>query len=395
MTLPPTPEAVDRPVRVLLVDDDESDYVLTRDVIDDIPGDGYTLDWVSEFEPAVQAIGRGEHDVYLVDYRLGGHTGLDVLAAMRERNYPGPVILLTGLSSPEVDRAAEAAGAVDYLEKGRLEPVLLERSIRYALRQRAAEMELERKVAERTAELSAANQALAEADRRKNEYFATLAHELRNPLAPIRNAMEIMRLAGGNPASVTKAREMIERQMAILVRLLDDLLEVSRFTRGKIELNRERIDLLEPVRLSVEAAQPQLERVGLKFHVQLVGRPLMLDGDRVRLSQLVSNLLSNAAKYTPANGSVSLTLRQTGSQAEIRVADTGSGIPAEQLPRVFDLFSQVDKQLGRMPTGLGVGLAFVRRLAELHGGQVTATSGGLNQGAEFVVTLPLAAAESG
>lgn len=389
MTLPPTPSA-DRPVRVLLVDDDESDFVLTRDVIHDIPGDRYTLDWESEFGPAVEAILRGEHDVYLVDYRLGGHTGLDVLAAIRGRASTGPVILLTGVSTPEVDRAAEEAGADDFIEKGRLEPVLLERAIRYALRQRAQERELERKVAERTAELTAANEALAEADRRKNEYLATLAHELRNPLAPIRNAMEIMRLAADNPLALAKAREMIERQMGIFVRLLDDLLEVSRFTRDKLELNREPLDLVDPVRLAVESTQPALDRAGVDFLVRLPDHPVSVDGDRVRLSQLVTNLLSNAAKYTPAGGRVSLTVGQSGAHAEVRVKDTGAGIPAAVLPRVFDLFSQVDKQLGRMPTGLGVGLAFVRRLAELHGGWVTAASDGTDRGAEFVVTLPLA-----
>jgi signal transduction histidine kinase len=389
MTLPPTPSA-DRPVRVLLVDDDESDFVLTRDVIADIPGGGYTLDWESEFEPAVEAICRGNHDVYLVDYRLGGHTGLDVLAAIRARHATGPVILLTGVGQPEIDRAAEEAGAADFIEKGRLDPVMLERAIRYALRQRAQELELERKVAERTAALTTANEALADADRRKNEYLATLAHELRNPLAPIRNAMEIMRLAADNPAAMLKAREMIERQMAILVRLLDDLLEVSRFTRDKLELSRERLDLNDPVRLAVESSQAAMDRAGVDFQVRLPAQPVVVDGDRVRLAQLVTNLLSNAAKYTPAGGRVSLTVGHIGAHAEVRVQDSGAGIPAAVLPRVFDLFSQVDKRLGRMPTGLGVGLAFVRRLAELHGGSVSATSAGADQGAEFVVTLPLA-----
>jgi signal transduction histidine kinase len=389
MTPPQTPDT-DRPVRVLLVDDDESDFVLTREVIADIPGGGYALDWESEFGPAVEAICRGEHDVYLVDYRLGEYTGLDVLAAIRARESPGPVILLTGVSGPEIDRAAEAAGAADFIEKGRLEPVLLERAIRYALRQRGQELELERKVAERTAALTTANDALADADRRKNEYLATLAHELRNPLAPIRNAMEIMRLAGENPTAMLKAREMIERQMVIMVRLLDDLLEVSRFTRDKLELTRERLDLNDTVRLAVESVQPHMDRAGVSFQMRFPDHPVPVDGDRVRLAQLVTNLLSNAAKYTPTGGNVSLTVQQVGAHAEVRVKDSGQGIPAAVLPRVFDLFSQVDKQLGRMPSGLGVGLAFVRRLTEMHGGWVTAASDGTDRGAEFVVTLPLA-----
>ena len=385
---PPTPDPADdeRPVRVLLVDDDEGDYVLTRDVVADIPGERrYTLDWVSEFEPAVETICRGEHDVYLVDYRLDAHTGLDVLAAVRRRGSSGPIILLTGLGSSEVDYAAEQAGAVDFLEKHRLEPVTLARAIRYALRQRQQELTLERKVAERTAALTAA-------DRRKNEYLATLAHELRNPLAPIRNALEIMRLASANPAAAVKARDMIERQVSQLVRLIDDLVEVSRYTRDKLDLTRERLDLAEPLKLAAETAQPNMDAGGITFSMHLHTGPLPVDADRVRLVQLVSNLLANAAKYTPPGGNVSLTVGKSGSHAVVTVADTGDGIPPHMLPRVFDLFTQIDKELNRSQTGLGIGLAFARRLAQLHGGDVTASSPGRGRGAEFAVTLPLAAA---
>ena len=390
MILPPSVPDPERPVRVLLVDDDEEDYILTRDVVAEIPGHRYTLAWESDFEAGIDSICRGDYDVYLVDYRLGTRTGLDLLDAIKERGCLGPVILLTGQSHPEIDRAAEEAGAADYLEKGRLDPVLLERTIRYAIRQRAQELELELKVAERTAELTAANSALAEADRRKDEYLATLAHELRNPLAPIRNALEIMRLTMRNPAAIGKAREMVERQIATLVRLIDDLLDVSRFTRDHLKLHLEVIDLAEPMRLAIETAQPPMDRSGVVFTPVLPVERIAVNGDSVRLAQLFTNLLSNAAKYTMPGGKVSLTLEKIASQAIIRVTDTGAGIPPEFLPKVFDLFTQVDRKLNRPQSGLGIGLAFAKRLAELHGGTVTAKSEGLGRGAEFTVALPLA-----
>src|SRR5262245_55063757 len=224
----------DRPVRVLLIDDDRDDYLLTRDLFAEIPGGRYRLDWVADYDGGLDAVCRSEHDVYLLDYRLGQKTGLDLLGEARRRGCSGPVILLTGQNVWEIDLAAMESGAADFLEKGRLDATLLERSVRYALQQRRSEAELERMVQERTEALEKANSALKEADRRKDEFLATLAHELRNPLAPIRNALEIMRMGGNRPEAMDRARDIVERQVGHMVRLINDLLDVSRITRGKL-----------------------------------------------------------------------------------------------------------------------------------------------------------------
>lgn len=382
----PTPDV---PLRVLLVDDDEDDFRLTRAVLKEIPGRTVTLDWVSDFDEALETVCRSEHDAYLIDYRLGAKTGLDLIAAVKERQCSGPIVLLTGQGQVEIDRAAELAGAADYLEKSRLNPIVLERTIRYAIRQHAQEAELERKVQARTLELEAANKALQDADRRKDEFLATLAHELRNPLAPIRNALEIQRMVTGDADATGKARALIERQVLQMVRLIDDLLDASRLSRGKLRLDLEPIDLREALSTAIETSLPLIEKAGLNFEQRIPHRPLPIQGDLVRLAQLFTNLLNNAAKYTPSGGRVLLRAHADDTNVHITVSDTGLGIPAEFLPKVFDLFTQVDRSLKRFEGGLGIGLALVRKIVEMHGGQVAAESEGSNRGAVFTVTLPI------
>jgi signal transduction histidine kinase len=391
-------------VRVLLVDDDQDDFLLTRDLLADIPGHPFRLDWVSDYDAALAAVGRNEHDVYLFDYRLGAKSGLELLAEARSVNPSAPVILLTGQGEWEIDLAAMHAGAADYLEKGRLDPTLLERAIRHALLQKRYEADLARMVQERTqaledtnhalqkeiAERKRAEEALLDADRRKDEFLATLAHELRNPLAPIRNALEIMRLASDSPQAVGQARQIMERQVGQMVRLIDDLLDVSRIARGKLRLVKERIDLADVLEAALETSRPLIEKAGLELEVAAPEKPVPLDGDRLRLAQVVSNLLNNSAKYTEQGGSISLVAEQSDSQVLLRVRDTGIGIPAEVLPSIFDLFTQVDRALNRSQGGLGIGLALVRRLVEMHGGSVAAHSDGPGHGAEFTVRLPVA-----
>jgi len=382
----------DRPVRALLIDDDREDYLLTKDLFGDIPGGRFTLDHAPTYEAGLDAVTRGTHDdVYLLDYRLGARDGLELLREVQNRGGGGPIIILTGKGQREIALEAMRVGASDYLEKAGLSPPLLERSILYALRQRSYEAELERKVQERTEELAGALEALKEADRRKDEFLATLAHELRNPLAPIRNALEIMRLAAGNPDAVERARAMMDRQVAQMVRLIDDLLDVSRITTGKLRLTPEPILLDTVVGAAVEISGPVLERAGLSFTLSLPPKPVKLHADRVRLAQVFSNLLNNAAKYTEPRGKVSLTAELDGQFVAVRVRDTGVGIPPELLPRVFELFTQVDRTLNRSQGGLGIGLALVRRLVELHGGSVSVASEGAGKGTEFTVRLPTAA----
>jgi PAS domain S-box-containing protein len=232
-----------------------------------------------------------------------------------------------------------------------------------------------------------AEEALREADRRKDEFLAMLAHELRNPLAPISNALQLIRLPGSD---VRQACEMMERQVEYMVRLVDDLLDVSRITRGKIELRKERVELAAVVVRAVEGARPLIDARRHALEVKVARQALLVDVDPMRLAQVVWNLLNNAAKYTPEGGRITVTVGQDGGRAVVRVRDTGMGIPAAMLGKVFDLFTQVERTLDRAEGGLGIGLTLVRRLTEMHGGTVEAFSDGPGQGSEFVVNLPLA-----
>jgi two-component system CheB/CheR fusion protein len=387
-----------RPIRVLLVDDDEDDCLLTRELFAEIPGARYAVDWAATYDAGLEAIGRKAHDIYLLDYRLDGRTGLDLLREALARGCKAPLILQTGAGDAQVDLEAMKAGAADYLVKGRFDAAGLERSIRYALERKRAEEEvrkareeLEDRVAERTASLSEANARLAEGDRRKDEFLATLAHELRNPLAPLRNGLALLRLQRRGDPAVEQVSGMMERQVQLMARLIDDLLDVSRITRGKIELRKGPVDLAAAAAQAVEAARPLIEERGHRLEVALPPAPVRLEADAARLEQVLSNLLNNAAKYTEPGGRIALTAERHGGEVVIRVKDSGIGIRPEMLPRVFDLFQQADRVEGRVSEGLGIGLTLVRRLVELHGGRVTAHSQGPGRGSEFVVRLPLPA----
>lgn len=231
---------------------------------------------------------------------------------------------------------------------------------------------------------------LREAGRRKDEFLAMLAHELRNPLAPIRNSIQILRLAGANNDSAERVYEMLERQVNHMVRLVDDLMEVSRITRGKIELRKERVEIAMVVRTAVEASKPLIDSCRHQLAITLPAEPLTLEADPVRMAQVVTNLLNNAAKYTRAEGQIWLNVQREGNKVLISVKDNGIGIAPENLSKSFELFAQLDRSLARSEGGLGIGLTLVRSMVEAHGGSVKARSDGLNRGAEFVVSLPLA-----
>jgi len=231
---------------------------------------------------------------------------------------------------------------------------------------------------------------LSEADRRKDEFLATLAHELRNPLAPIRNGLQLIKLAGnGEAATIEQARSMMERQLTQLVRLVDDLMDVSRITRGKIELRKERVQLTAVVNSAVESSRPLIEMMGHKLMVTLPKQPMIVEADLTRLAQVFSNLLNNAAKYSDRGGHVALAVERQGSDVVVSVKDTGIGIAADQLPRIFDMFTQVDHSLEKSQGGLGIGLTLVKCLVEMHGGRVEARSDGPGNGSEFIVRLPV------
>jgi PAS domain S-box-containing protein len=234
-----------------------------------------------------------------------------------------------------------------------------------------------------------AEEALRENDRRKDEFLATLSHELRNPLAPLRNALYLLRRGAAESGAI---HEMMERQLNHLVRLVDDLLEMTRISRGTFELRRERVDVATIVRNAVEASEPLIQRARHHLDICLPAEPLFLDGDPVRLAQILSNLLNNAAKYTEEGGRIDLEVRAEGGAAHIAVRDNGIGIEAQVLPRIFEMFGRADSAHARRgEASLGIGLALARRLAEMHGGRIDARSAGLGQGSEFTVRLPLAA----
>ena len=228
-----------------------------------------------------------------------------------------------------------------------------------------------------------------EADRRKDEFIATLAHELRNPLAPIRNVISLLQLQGSLDPQVHHARDVISRQIDHLTRLIDDLLDVSRITSDKLELRMERVSLAEVVNLAVESSHPLIDQHHHKLSILLPGKPIYLHADKPRLAQVIMNLLSNAAKYTSAGGRITLSAERHGDEVTVRVRDNGIGIAPEQLSQIFDMFYQANRSYEELHGGLGIGLTLVRRLVEMHGGQVEAHSEGSNQGSEFVVRLPI------
>jgi len=237
-------------------------------------------------------------------------------------------------------------------------------------------------------------QALKDADRRKDEFLAVLAHELRNPLAPVRNAIEILRATPAPTPQLQWTQDVIDRQVRQLSRLVDDLLDVSRITSGKIELRKERVELGDAVRIALESSRPLIERGGHELSVQLPSEPIRLEADLARLAQVLSNLLNNAAKYTRPGGHIWVSAERLGSSAAIRVRDNGIGITPTMLTRIFEMFTQLPGSGVHSQGGLGIGLTLVRRLVELHGGSVEARSEGIGKGSEFVVTLPLAGVES-
>ncbi|HKU70246.1 MAG TPA: ATP-binding protein, partial [Burkholderiales bacterium] len=291
-----------------------------------------------------------------------------------------PVLLLTrrGADSSAVLSALETLGNVTLLERP-IRVAALMSCVRTAIRARGRQYRTRAYLEDRD-----------EADRRKDQFLATLAHELRNPLAPIRTSLDILRMAQMPPLAAD-ACSIMERQMTHLVRLVDDLMEVSRITRGKIELRVETVDLASVIASAVETSRPLIDAGRHKLSVSLPGEPLMIEGDPVRLSQVFSNLLNNSARYTDPGGRISIEAWRADGSIVITVRDTGVGIRPEALPRVFEMFAQAHATDVRAQTGLGIGLTIVRSLVELHGGSVSAESEGPGRGSRFSVRLPLAA----
>jgi signal transduction histidine kinase len=302
-----------------------------------------------------------------------------------------PIVLLTRDKewSDQARRALAALTNVTLLDMPTSTRSLLS-AVQAALRARRKQYQIRDQLVRQ----AHAEEALRQADQRKDEFLATLAHELRNPLAAIRTGLQVMVRTPGDADRRERVLGMLDRQSALLVRLIDDLLDVSRISTGKVVLNRERLDLRHVIDAAVELAQSGMEAARHEVRIELPSGPVWVNGDGSRLAQVISNLLHNAAKYTPDGGRIVVSLVRSGGEAVIEVKDNGLGLPPEMLPRVFDLFTQVNRTLDRAQGGLGIGLSLVRHITELHGGSVAAASDGPDRGSTFAVRLPVTAPEA-
>ena len=379
------------PVYFLLVDDLEGNLLSLEALL---RRDGLVLLKARSGDEALELLLRHDVALALVDVQMPGLDGFELAELMRgaERTRRVPIIFVTaGVDASRKFRGYEA-GAVDFIHKP-IEPDILrgKAGVFFELYRQRQQMAAQRDA------LKAQSEALQEADRRKDEFLATLAHELRNPLAPLRHGLDLLNTAPDS-AKAGDVRAMMDRQLVHLVHLIDDLLDVSRVSQGKIELRKQAITAADVLRLALEASRPLIDEAGHRLKVDIPQEPIWLDADLTRMAQVVSNLLNNAAKYTPEGGEIALTLSRDKYQALIVVSDTGVGIPRDMQAKVFELFTQVDHHADRARGGLGIGLALVKQLVALHGGAVEAASPGAGQGSEFTVRLPLgqapAAAES-
>ncbi len=390
---------IDR-VNILLVDDQPA-KLLSYEAI--LGGLGENLIKASSATEALECLLKNEIAVVLVDVCMPELDGYELAAMIRQhpRFQRTSIIFISAILMTDVDRLrGYECGAVDYVPVPVIPEILRAKVSVFAelyRKTRALERlnsELEERVAERTAALEATTAALQDADRRKDEFLAMLAHELRNPLAPIRTAVQLLRLKELGESQRKQAREVIERQVQQLVSLIDDLLDVSRITRGMITLQREPVLIGAIIARSVETARPAIDACRHEFTVELPDELLTVEGDKARLVQVVGNILHNSAKFTGPGGRICLKVSRDGSHAVIAVTDSGIGIHQDLMPKLFQLFTQVHPGSEHSHGGLGIGLALARRLTEIHGGSVTAHSDGPGCGTEFRIRLPLLAAQS-
>ena len=420
-------------VNVLLVDDQPARLLTYETILSEL---GQNLVRAGSGLEALEKLMKDEFAVVLLDVSMPDMDGFEAATLIHQhpRFEKTPIIFVTGVHVSELDRLkGYKVGAVDYVSIPVVPEILRSKvSVLIELYTKRRELqELNRNLAranERLAEanttlqaektreletlnrvlqranqeLEAANRslqtevterarielALKEADRHKDEFLAMLAHELRNPLAPIHNAVRLMHRQELADPQLVWSRDVIGRQLAHLTRLVDDLLDVSRITRGKINLNKEVLELGDLIVRTVETVQPLIDERGHTLAVSVPPSALLVLGDPTRLSQALGNVLSNAAKYTERGGHIGLSARQLGPELEIRVRDDGIGIPSDLMPRIFNLFTQLDRTSGPSQSGLGIGLALVQRLIEMHGGSVAGHSEGPGQGSEFVIRLP-------
>lgn len=391
MSAQPPPLAGEKTVElsVLVVDDQPGKLLTYRAILEGIEAH---VDFVGSAREALELLLRREFAVVVVDVCMPELDGFELAAMIREhpRCERTAVIFVSGVHLTEFDRLkGYQVGAVDYLPVPIVPEILRAKvNVFLELHRKTRELELlnrdlEARVVQRTAELE-------RAARQKDEFLAVLAHELRNPLAPIRSAAHLLTLPNAPAGIAGKAGEVINRQVNHLVRLTDDLVDISRITRGMVEITRAPIDIADVVTHAVEAGRPFVDSRRHVLAVDVPAEPLVVEGDFTRLTQVVTNIVNNAAKFTEPGGQIAVSARGRGHEVVVVVSDTGAGLTAEMIPHVFDLFAQGQPVLERTSSGLGIGLALVRRIVELHGGKVTIESEGLGRGATVSVVLPIA-----
>src|SRR5438552_1722790 len=372
------------PNRVLLLAPTAGDALLSQSIIGEAGLDCHVC---SDLTGMAQEPERGAGAILLTE-EVVAVPDLDRLVAAVE-GQPGwsdvPILLLcpSGTASSVLAWAIQALGNITVLDRP-VHVTTLVSALRAAIRARTRQYELR----DRVIALGEAQARLRDVDRRKNEFVAILAHELRNPLAPIRNIAHYLKLKRATGAELERMVDMIERQITQMGRLIDDLLEVSRITSGLLKLRREATHLSDILEAAVEGSREAIDSRGHTLRVSLPRQPIVMSADRDRLVQVLSNLIGNAAKYTRPGGRIEVIAEKKGETLEITVADNGMGIPPEKLSEIFELFAQVDRSLERQG-GLGIGLTLSKQLIELHGGTIEAMSRGVGHGSEFVIRLPI------
>jgi signal transduction histidine kinase len=380
--------ATQRDLRFLVMGPTSKDNQITQELLS---GAGIESLAYSDIHALVRSLDEGAAAVLIAEEHLGGATTAPLADFLsRQAAWSDlPILILTrpGADSPESTELWRILGNVTLLERPTRVTTLLS-AAQTAIRARSRQYQIRGHLAERLKN----EQALLSADRRKDEFLATLGHELRNPLAPIMNSLEILKLSGAfeDPRTL-QACTVMERQVHYLNRLVDDLLEVSRITRGIIEVKREPLDLSAIVRSAIETSRPVLDNMRHQLIDKLDPQPISVGGDPVRLTQVFANLLNNAAKYTNHGGHITVSTCRENGEAVVSVKDNGIGIAPALLPQIFDMFMQVDRSTRRSQGGLGIGLTLVRSLVGMHGGSVDARSDGPGLGSEFIVRLPLLA----
>jgi signal transduction histidine kinase len=372
---------------VVIIDDSPEDRAEIRRLLFRGAERRYTFTETETGAAGVKAVFTGPAlpDCVVLDFNLPDMDALEVLAQLAGADGLPicPVVVLTGGVWQEMGRTVLRAGAQDYIAKDGLIPVALTRTMENAIERLA----MARELFVRNAALLNSEQKLSEADRRKDEFIATLAHELRNPLAPIATGIQVLRL-GGNRASLD-ILDVMDRHLNQMTHLIDDLMEISRITSGKMLLKPQRMSVSALMEDAAEAAMPFITAARHNITVQLPSQPMWIDVDPTRIVQVIGNLLNNASKYSPNGSEITLSAHHDDAHAVIKVADTGMGIPEEMLTQVFDMFAQVSNTQQRAQDGLGIGLALVKQLVEMHGGTVLAESAGIGHGSTFIIRLPV------